>query len=105
MGQKLLTWNRLIMICYIFSRRPQWRLSLKAEPINFTNSEPLEDFQDGHQGGILGYQNNFFSNAESPCRSNTSHQVLAQSVVPFGRCHLKIFKMAAKVAILAIGTR
>ena len=36
-----------------------------------------------------------FSNSESPCCPNASHQVWAQSRLAFGsRCGLKIFKMA-----------
>ena len=39
---------------------------------------------------------NDFSDSESLCSSSTSHQVLAQSDLPFGRrCRLKNFKMAA----------
>ena len=46
-----------------------------------------------------------FSNSESLCCSNASHQVLAQSHLRFGRrCHLKYFKMAAMAAILDIWT-
>ena len=46
-----------------------------------------------------------FSNSESLCSSNASHQVLAQSHLQFGRrCRLKYFKMAAMVAILDMGT-
>ena len=41
--------------------------------------------------------------SESLCRSDASHQVLAQSNLWFGRrCCLKNFKMAANVAILDI---
>ena len=44
-----------------------------------------------------------FSNSKSPCRSNTSYQISAQSDIPFGTCcHLKIFKMATELAILGI---
>ena len=47
-------------------------------------------------------ERNDFSNSESLCRSNASHQVLAQSDLRFGRrCRLKNFKMAV---ILDIGT-
>ena len=46
-----------------------------------------------------------FSNSESLCHFDASHQVLAQCNLRFGRrCHLKDFKMAAMVAILDIGT-
>ena len=54
---------------------------------------------------ILDTRTENFSNSESPFHFNASHQVSAQLVIPFGRSHLKIFKMAAKAAILAIGTR
>ena len=47
---------------------------------------------------------NCFSNSESLCHSDASHQVWAQSTLRFGRrCLLKNFKMAA-VAILDIRT-
>ena len=46
---------------------------------------------------------NGFSNSESPCHCDASHQVLAQSDLQFGRCHLKNFKMAAIVASSDIG--
>ena len=42
----------------------------------------------------------FFSNSESPCCLNASHQVFAQSDLPFWRrWGLKIFKMATLEAI------
>ena len=48
---------------------------------------------------------NNFSNSESLCNCDASHQVLAQSDLRFGRrCLLKNFKMAAMAAILDIGT-
>ena len=37
---------------------------------------------------------NDFSNSEPLCSSDASHQVSAQFDLPFGRCHLKNFKMA-----------
>ena len=50
---------------------------------------------------ILDIGTEQFSNSESPCHSDASHQVSAQSDLPFGRrCGLKNFKMA----ILDIGT-
>ena len=50
-------------------------------------------------------ERNQLSNFKSPCLPNVSHQVWAQSDLPFGsRCGLKIFKMATEVAILDIGT-
>ena len=46
-----------------------------------------------------------FSNSESPCHCDASHQVLAQSDLRFGRrCRLKNFKISAMAAILNIGT-
>ena len=50
-------------------------------------------------------ERNNFSNSESLCNCDASHQVLAQSDLQFGRrCLLKNFKMAAMAAILDIGT-
>ena len=47
---------------------------------------------------------NVFSNSESPCYPNASHQVLSQSDLPLGsRWGLKIFKMATLGAISDIG--
>ena len=86
-------------------------------------------FQDGHHGGHLGYhtystcglggdvvwrfsrwttwllslilEQNDFSNSKSPCGTNASHQVWAQSDLGFrSRCGLKIFKMVSQAAIL-----
>ena len=45
---------------------------------------------------------NDFSNCESMCPCDASHQVLAQSNLRFGRCRLKNFKMATMEAILDI---
>ena len=46
-----------------------------------------------------------FSNSKSPCHPNASHQVWAQSDLPFrSRRGLKIFQMATMEAILDIGT-
>ena len=57
----------------------------------------------GWPSGISEWNN--FSNSESLCHCNASHQVLAQSDIWFGlRYHLKNFKMAAMAAILDIGT-
>ena len=51
---------------------------------------------------ILDIGTELFSNSESPCHPNASHQVSAQSELQLGRiCGLKNFKM---VAILDIGT-
>ena len=47
---------------------------------------------------------NDFSNSESLCHCDASHQVLAQSNLQIGRCHLKNPKMAAIAAILDIDT-
>ena len=90
----------------------------------------FEVFQDGHNGGHLGYGNrtilailNLYNSpkppikfqlnltyclgldSESLCHCDASHQVLAQSNFQFGRrCRLKNFKMATMAAILDIGT-
>ena len=54
---------------------------------------------------ILDIRTEQFSNSKSLCRSDASHQVLAQSDLRFGRrCRLKNFKIAAMTAILDIGT-
>ena len=51
---------------------------------------------------ILDIRTERFSNSESPCRPDASHQMSAQSDLLFGRrCSLKNFKMAS---ILEIGT-
>ena len=50
-------------------------------------------------------ERNDFSNSESLCPYDTSHQVSAKSDLRFGRrCRLKNFKTAAIAAILDIGT-
>ena len=49
-------------------------------------------------------EGNDFSNSESLCLCDASHQVLTQSDLRFGRrCHLKTFNMTAMEAILDIG--
>ena len=48
---------------------------------------------------------NDFSNSESLCHCDASHQFLAQSNLRFGkRCRLKNSKMVTMAAILDIGT-
>ena len=82
----------------------------------------FEEFQDGLHGRHLGYGNgtilailnlhvatmpptkNDFSNSESLCQCDASHQVSAQSALRFGRCRLKNFKMATMAVILDMGT-
>ena len=56
----------------------------------------FEDFQDGRQlVAILDIGTECFSNFESPCGPNASHQALAQFDLAFqSRCALKIFKTA-----------
>ena len=50
-------------------------------------------------------ERNDFSNSESLCHCDASHQILAQSDLRFGRrCRLKNFKMATVGAIFDIGT-
>ena len=49
---------------------------------------------------ILAIGTEQFSNSESPCHPDASHQVSAQSDLLFGRrCSLKNFKMAAMAAL------
>ena len=53
------------------------------------------------QGPACVLERKDFSNSESLCCSNASHQVSAQSNLQFGRrCHLKIFKKADMAAHL-----
>ena len=51
------------------------------------------------------FQENDFSNSESLCHCDASHQVLAQSELRVGRCRLKNVNMAFIAAILDIGTQ
>ena len=110
MGQKLLTWIMLIMINYFFqeglcggffSRRPLWWLFFKKASVVAFFQEGLCGgfFQEGLCGGYLWYQSQLIlSILKSPCHL-ASHQDSAQSNLLFGsRCHLKIFKMATRVA-------
>ena len=66
----------------------------------------FEEFQDGRPAlrpsWILEW--NDFSNFESLCQCDASHQASAQSDLGFGRGRLKNFKKAAMAAILDIGT-
>ena len=81
-------------------------------PINFSSIglrvwEEIEEFQDGLPGvpwrpSWISEWNNF-SNFESLCHYDASHQISAQLDLGFRRrCHLKNFKMAAMAAILDI---
>ena len=64
----------------------------------------FEEFQDGHCGGLLGYQNRTILAILNLC-------VTVMPPVKFwlnltyglGRCHLKNVKMATMAAILDIG--
>ena len=61
----------------------------------------FEEFQDGRRPSWI-LERNDFSNSESLCHCDASHQVLAQSNLRFGRrLRLKNFKMA----ILDIGMK
>ena len=132
-GQKLLSWIRLIMIFYIVLSYQiafrnsesacclDWnRIILAILNLHNTPMPPIK-FQLNptcHVEDIFWrisrwlpwwpswiFEWNNFSNSESPCHPNASHQLSAQSNLPFGsRCGLKIFKMAPMVAILDIGT-
>ena len=44
-------------------------------------------------------ERNDFSNSESLCHCDASHEVLAQSNLRFGRCHLKNFKMILDIGM------
>ena len=67
----------------------------------------FEEFQDGCRSGHLGCQNGtILAILKSLCHCDASHQVLAQSDLPFGRrCLLKNFKIASMAAILDIRTK
>ena len=75
-------------------------LPLSFSLIRFTPQEQnvVSRFSRWPHGGHLGYwilERNKFSNSKSPCHPNASHQVWAQSKLPFGGRHgLTIFKMA-----------
>ena len=95
-GQKSPTCIRLIMICYIV---PKWRLNCLLQ---FRIWCCLKSFKITTMAANLDIGTKRFSNAESSCHPDASHQVLAQSDLLFGRrCGLKNFKMAA---ILDSGT-
>ena len=67
----------------------------------------FEEFQDGRHGnhGSWISERNDFSNSESLCHCDASHQVSAQSDLGLGRRYrLKNFKMASMAAILDIRT-
>ena len=49
-------------------------------------------------------ERNDFSNSESLCHCDASHQVSAQLDLQFGRCRLKNFKMDVMAAIFDIRT-
>ena len=148
-GQKSLTWIRLIMVCYIVPWWPSWL----SDQITFSNPEsdvvwrvsglppwppswilelndltilnlhvtliPPIKFQLNLTYSLEGdvvwsisrwrpswlLEQNDFSNPESSCCPNASHQDSAQSNLPFGsRWVFEIFKMAPLTAILDIGT-
>ena len=66
----------------------------------------FEEFQDGRHGGPSWIsERNHFSNFQSPCHCDASHQASPQSDLRFGRrCRSKYFKMATAAAILDIRT-
>ena len=62
---------------------------------------PFEEFQDGHHGGYLGYQNGMIL---AILNLYVTMMPLPSFDLRFGRCSLKNFKMATLAAILDIGT-
>ena len=96
MGQKSLSWIRLIMICYTVPWWPSWL----SDQIAFC----LKSFKSATIAAILHIGTEKFSNSKSPCQLVTSHQIPAQSDLLFGRrCGFRNFKMAAMAAIVDIG--
>ena len=64
----------------------------------------FEEFQDGRRWPSRIPEWKDFSNFESLCHCDASHQVSAQSDLGVGRrCRLKNFKMAVVAAILDFG--
>ena len=55
----------------------------------------MKNFKIAAMAAILDIGTERFSNSEFLCHCDASHQVLAQSDLRFGRCHLKNFKVAA----------
>ena len=87
MGQKLLTWIRLIMICYIVL----WWPSPLSDLIAFSNSESdvvwrVSRLPPWPPSWILELNVSAILNL---CHCHASHQVLAQSDLQSGRCYLK----------------
>ena len=112
MGQKLLTWIRMITLCYIFQEglccNYLWYQNRSILPIlnlHLATLPPIK-FQLNptyRLGTDVAWrvsrwppawpswisEQKTFSNSESPCQSNASHQFLAQSDIAFGRiCHI-----------------
>ena len=73
--------------------------------LNVREQKGLKSFKMATMGPFCISERNDFSNSESLCYSDASHQVSAQSILQFERrCCLKIFKMAEMAAILDVGT-
>ena len=73
-GQKSLTWIRLIMICYIVPWWPSWL----SDQIVFSNSESdvvLKSFKIATRAVILDIDIEWLGNSESPFHPDASHQV------------------------------
>ena len=130
MGQKSLTWIRLIVICYCamvdilairsdvvwrVSRLPPWSSSWILElndsailnlhfttmpPIKFPLNLTFKEFQDGHHGGHLGYLNGTILAILNLCVTVMPPIKFQLNRTGLRRCRLKNFKMAVLAAIL-----
>ena len=79
-GQKSVTWIRLIMICYTGPWWPSWLYHIK---LAIQNLICLKSFKIVTMATILVIGTERFSNSESLCHPDASHQVSAQSDVLF----------------------
>ena len=92
-GQKSLTWIRLIMMVHCAMLAI---LAIRSDCLEqFRIWCCLKSFKIATMAAILDIGTKRFSNSESPWYPDASHQILAQPILLFlRRCGLKNFKMA-----------
>ena len=99
-------WNRMILAMQNLYVAPMPPIKLQLNLIYSLRRDVSCRFSRWPTGqpSWISEQNDF-SNSNSPCGPNASHQICAQSDLGFrSRCGFKIFKMASWAAILDIRT-
>ena len=102
-GDHLGYWNRTILAILNLHVTPMPPIKFQLIRTFRGGGDVVQRISTAAMAAFLDIGTEVFSNSESPCHPDDSHQVSAQSHFWFGRrCCLKNFRIAAMAAIMVI---